>query len=121
MKILYGKLNINSITGNQLFWKNVCALFSDKTLSKISKTTLLKKGEIVTDDTKLLFSATESKKKKKKTEGITCNTGNEKDAIFRTIKKYSLHSSIVRTKKKNSKELSLENVYKERMEKVKKT
>ena len=57
----------------------------------------------------------------KKTEGITCNTGNEKDAIFRTIKKYSLHSSIVRTKKKNSKELSLENVYKERMEKVKKT
>ena len=53
MKTLYGKLNINSITGNQLFWKNVCALFSDKTLSKISKTTLLKKGEIVTDDTKI--------------------------------------------------------------------
>ena len=61
MKILYGKLNINSITGNQLLWKNVCALFSNKTLSKISKTTLLKKGEIVTDDTKILFSATESK------------------------------------------------------------
>ena len=100
MKILYGKLNINSITGNQLLWKNVCALFSNKTLSKISKTTLLKKGEIVTDDTKLLFSATESKHFLKKTEGITCNTGNEKDAIFRTIKKYSLHSSIVRTKKK---------------------
>ena len=36
-----------------MFWKNVCALFSDKTLSKISKTALLEKGEIVTEDTKL--------------------------------------------------------------------
>ena len=49
----YHKLIINSITDNHLFWKTLCRVFCDQTLSKNLKTTLIEKGEIVTDDTKI--------------------------------------------------------------------
>ena len=48
----YNKLNINSITDNNLFWKSICRLLSEKKLFESSKITFMQKGEIVTDDAK---------------------------------------------------------------------
>ena len=39
----FENLNINSITHNKLFWQAVCPLFSEKHISKISKSHFLKK------------------------------------------------------------------------------
>ena len=39
----FENLNINNITHNKLFWQAVCPLFSEKHISKISKSHFLKK------------------------------------------------------------------------------
>ena len=87
----YDKLNINSNIDNKLFWKSICPLFSAKKLSQSSKITLLEKGKIAPVDTKIgetfkTFSSNIIKTLTiEKSDGITCNTGNGKDAILGAI------------------------------------
>lgn len=71
-----------------MFKKIVCSLLSDKKLSKSSRKTLLKKGEIVTVNTKNCgnyFSDIIKIRNIEKIEGTTCNTGTEKYAILQAI------------------------------------
>ena len=55
----FENLNINSITHKKLFWQTVCPLFSEKHISKISKSHFLKKKK------KKEKKRKENKKKKK--------------------------------------------------------
>ena len=84
-----------------LVLKTVCLLFSDNKLSKSSK------YEIVTDDTKIaetfntFYSNTIKTINIENKKAITCNTGNERDAILQAIKKQSMYCKDRKFRKKS--------------------
>ena len=81
----FGNLNLSSITDNNLFWKTVSPLFTEKNGSKNDKRTLLKGDKVLRDHAKIdetfnsFVGNIVNTLNIEKDESIFCDTGGETD------------------------------------------
>ena len=100
----YQSLDISKITDNKTFWKSISPLFSIKSYSTNSRITLLKNGEVLSEESKVadtfnkFFSNVVKELKIEKDDNLLADVIEESNPVLKAIKKYKNHPSILRIK-----------------------
>ena len=100
----YESLDISMITDNKTFSKAISPLFSNKSYSTNSRITVLKNGEILSEESKVadtfnkFFSNIVKELKIEKDDNLLTDVIEETDPVLKTIKKYKNHPSILQIK-----------------------
>ena len=99
----FSRLNINNVTDNKRFWDTIKPLFSDK-INKSHKITLIEGNDIISDNQEIaerlndfFTNAAKSLMIDENIENIT-DTQGITDPIFKAIKKFEKHPSILKIK-----------------------
>ena len=100
----YQSLEISKISDNKTFWKTISPLFSNKSYSTKPIITLLKNGDILIEEAKVVntfskfFSKIVKELKIEKDDNLRTDVIEETDLVLKANKKYKNHPSILRIK-----------------------
>ena len=93
-QIYYEFLNISKITGNKTFWKTISHLFSNKGYLTNSRITLLKNGEILSEEANVVDTFNEffrkfvKEFKTEKDDNLLADVIEKIDPVLNSIRKY---------------------------------
>ena len=101
----YESLDISKITDNKTFWKTLSPFFSNKSYSTNSRITLLEKGDILSEESKVVdtfnksFSNVVKELKIEKDDNLLTDVIEETDPVLKAIKKIQKSSKYFANKK----------------------
>ena len=100
----YESLGISKITDNKTFRKTINPLFSNKSYSTNSRTTLLENGDTLSEESKVgdtfneSFSNVVKELKVEKDDNLLTDVIEKTDPVLKTIKNYKNYPSILQIK-----------------------
>ena len=101
----YESLDISKITDNKTFWKTLSPFFSNKSYSTNSRITLLEKGDILSEESKVVdtfnksFSNVVKELKIEQDDNLLTDVIEETNPVLKAIKKMQKSSKYFANKK----------------------